>query len=329
MKKSEVRSQESEGRGHPLPGPRSAKMPALPVLHSAFCILTSVIVVALCGCGKEKAKKAEEIAPVRSRKVVEQVLKRTLDYASSIRAEDDAFVYPKVTGKIIEKLKDDGDIVKKGDVLAYIDRDEVGFKFEKAPVQAPLAGMVGLVTVDKGDSVTPQTAIAQIVSIDNVRVSLDVPEKHLPEVALGQTAAINVDAYPDQTFTGTVSKISPIVELATRTAPAEIFIPNPGKKLKPGMFARVELILEERKRVLLVPREAVLGRNPNASLFVVEGSVARLRQVTTGAGEEGMIEIAGGVSNNEDVVVMGQQRLRDGMAVLAEQDKAAEGGLQP
>lgn len=294
-----------------------------------ICIIPTLIFF-LCGCGKEKAKKAEEIVPVRSRKVVEQVLKRTLDYASSIRAENDAFVYPKVTGKIIEKIKDDGDVVAKGDVLAYVDRDEVGFKFEKAPVQAPLAGMVGMVTVDKGDSVSPQTAIAQIVSIDNVRVSLDVPEKHLPDVALGQAAEITVDAFPGQTFTGKVSKISPIVELATRTAPVEIFIPNPGQKLKPGMFARVKLVLEEREHVRLVPREAVLGRNPQATLFVVEGKTVRLRPVTTGAGEGGLIEITAGVSNNEEVVIMGQQRLRDGMTVLAERDNdGAERAPEP
>jgi len=296
------------------------------ILHSTFCILPCVILMTLCGCGGKEAKKsAVEAVPVRCLRVEARDLKRTLDYASSIKAQDDAMVYPKVTGKIIEKLKEEGIAVNKGETIAFIDRDEIGFKFEKSPVDSPLTGIIGSVYVDKGDSVSPQTPIAFVVNLDNARVSLDVPEKYLPVMILGQSADISVDAFPDQTFTGKVSKISPIVDLQTRTAPIEIFIANPGHKLTPGMFARVKLMLDEKKQVQLIPKEAVMGTAPDIIVYVVDGKIARQRKVKTGIRYGGEVEIEAGLTAGEMIVIMGQQRLRDGAEVIAEEDKTAVG----
>lgn len=279
------------------------------------------LVLTLGGCG-EKAKKetAAEAVPVRCQGVEKRAIKRTLDYAASLKAEDQASVYPKVTGKIIEKLKDDGALVNKGETIAYIDRDEVGFKFEKAPLDSPLKGILGMVCVDRGDSVNPQTPVAEVVSIDNIRVSLDVPEKYLPSVALDQSAEISVDAFPLEIFTGKVSKISPMVDLETRTAPTEIFIANPGYKLKPGMFARVRLVLEEKKDAWLIPKEAVMGKDSEAFVYVINGRAAQQRKVKLGLKEGGYIEVLAGVEPGARIVVMGQQRLRDGAAVLVDEE---------
>jgi len=94
-----------------------------------------------------------------------------------LRQKTKAIIYPKVSGKIIEKLKNEGDSVVKGDVIAYIDRDEVGFKFEKAPVESPMNGIIGRVYVDIGTQVSTQTAVALAVRMDNVKIDLDIPEQ--------------------------------------------------------------------------------------------------------------------------------------------------------
>ena len=280
----------------------------------------ATIVLTLCACGNKDTKKTAVAAvPVRCIRLEARDLKRTLDYASSIKAQDDALVYPKVTGKILEKLKEDGSAVNKGDIIAYIDRDEIGFKFKKSPVDCPLTGIIGLVYVDKGDSVSPQTPIAFVVNIDNVRVSLDVPEKYLPAMVLGQKADISVDAFPSQIFTGKVSKISPIVDLQTRTAPIEIFITNPEHKLTPGMFARVKLLLEEKKEIILIPKEAVIGKKPNTIVYAIDGKIARQHKVKTGIRYGGEVEIEAGLTAGESIVIMGQQRLRDGAEVVVEE----------
>ena len=264
-----------------------------------------------------------ETIPVRVARLAARDIERTLEYVGDIKGQDEAMVYPKVSGKISEKLKEDGAKVREGDVLATIDRDEVGLKFEKAPVESPLAGVVGRVYVDRGTRVSPQTPVALVVNMDRVRVRLDVPEKYLPSISLNQSAKLSVDAWAGQIFTGKVSKISPIVDLDTRTAPIEISADNPDHKLQPGMFSRVRLVLEKKKDVLLVPREAVLGREPEATIYVVDGGVARLRNVTTGIRDGGEVEIVSGAEAGEQVVVWGQQKLRDGAEVMVEGGEAA------
>lgn len=290
--------------------------------YGALSILL-LAALATPGCGR-KAEEKKETIPVRAMRIDTRSVSRTLDYASTIEAWDRAEVFPKVSGKILEKLKEDGAPVAKGEPIAYIDRDEVGFKFEKAPVESPLTGVIGRVYVDKGTNVTAQTAVAVVVDIDRVKVHLDVPEKFLPQVSIGQTARVRVEAYPEEVFTGTVSRISPVVETETRTAPVEIAIDNPGHRLKPGMFAGIQLVLDRRENVPSVVKEAVIGREPHAYVFVVNGGVARMRDVELGIHENDRIEVRKGLQAGDLVAVMGQERLRDGSAVSVEVD--GEGG---
>ena len=277
----------------------------------------------LPGCGKKKAAEGKEVIPIRAMRVEARTIARSLDYADSIEAQDKAEIFPKVNGKIIEKLKEDGSPVTKGETIAYIDRDEVGFKFEKAPIESPLTGIIGRVYVDKGTSVTPQTAVAMVVDIDRVKVHLNVPEKYIPQLALGQKARVRVDAYPGEIFTGVVARISPVVETETRTAPVEIGIDNAGHRLKPGMFASISLVLEEKKDVPVIMKEAIVGREPSAYVFVVNGGTAHSRDVKLGIRDGEWYEVREGLKAGDLVAIMGQQRLRDGAPVNVEVDKSS------
>lgn len=275
-----------------------------------------LVLFLIAGCGREKAKIDEEAAvPVKVMQVKLKDIQATLDYVGDIKAQDEAEVFPKVSGKIVEKLKEDGAVVNKEDIIAYIDRDEIGFSYEKAPVESPLAGIVGRIYVDKGTTVTPETAVALVVDIDLVKIELDIPEKYLPKVSLGQTAQTNVDAYPDKVFTGKVTKISPVVDLDTRTAPIEIIIPNKEYFLKPGMFARVKLVIEEHKDVPVILKEAILGDY----VYVVTADVAKKRNIKRGMQKGADVEVTEGLKAGELVVIMGQQRLQDGVKVLVEE----------
>ncbi|MFH1970650.1 MAG: hypothetical protein ABIJ53_10075, partial [Verrucomicrobiota bacterium] len=133
--------------------------------------------ITLAGCRKAGKTAVDERIPVRLQRVEQRSLKRTLDYAGNIRAREEALVYPKVPGKIMEKVHEEGARVVKGEVIAYIDRDEVGFDYQKAPVESPLAGFIGRVYVDRGSSVTVQTPVAMVVDIEAVELLLNVPEK--------------------------------------------------------------------------------------------------------------------------------------------------------
>lgn len=290
--------------------------------------VSCILVIGICssGCSKKKElnKQLEEIIPVKIMKITPRDIQKTLDYVDDVKAQDEAQIYPKVNGKIIEKTKEDGSAVNKGDIIAYIDRDEVGLKFEKAPVESPLSGIIGRVYVDKGTSVTPQTPIALVIDIDNVKIDLDIPEKYIPQISIGQEASIKVDSYPGIKFKGNVSKISPVIDLATRTAPIEIEIPNAEHRLKPGMFARVQLTTEQHKNVLAVLKEAFVGREPNIYLFVIENNKAVLRKITTGIHQGNFIEVTRGLNAGENIVVMGQQKLRDGTSVTIVEEESSD-----
>lgn len=280
------------------------------------------IALAVLGCQKqERNQAAKVIIPVKVVKVEFRDLEETIDYVGNVKAQEEAVIYPKVSGKIIEKTKEDGSPVNKGETVAYIDRDEVGFKFEKAPVESPLTGIIGRVYVDKGENVTTQTPIALVVDMRQVEIDLDIPEKYYSRIALGQKARIMVDAYPDEEFIGYVTKISPVVELSTRAAPIEITIGNQQSKLRSGMFSKVSLVLAEHKNVPVIPKEAILGKEPNLYVYVIESQKAVLRKITLGVRHGPYYEIKDGLRQGDLVVIMGQQKLYEGAMVTAEVDK--------
>jgi membrane fusion protein (multidrug efflux system) len=166
--------------------------------------------------------------------------------------------------------------------------------------------------------VTPQTAIALVVDMDKVKIALNIPEKYLPDISLNQVADIYVDAYPEERFTGTVTKISPVFDLDTRTAPIKITIDNKGHRLKSGMFARVSLITKEIKGAILVLKEAVMGKEPDLYVYTVEDNMAILKRIKVGIRQNGYFEVKEGLKQGDMVVIMGQQMLKDGAKVKME-----------
>jgi multidrug efflux pump subunit AcrA (membrane-fusion protein) len=285
-------------------------------------IIAVFMVLAVLGCQKqEKKQAANAIIPVKVSKVAFKDLEETIDYVGNIRAQEEAVIYPKVNGKIIEKVKEDGSLVSKGEAVAYIDRDEVGFKFEKAPVESPLAGIIGRVYVDIGENVTTQTPIALVVDMRRVEIDLDIPEKYYSKIALDQKAKVRVDAYPDEEFSGRVTKISPVVDLSTRAAPIEITLDNPEGKLRSGMFSKVSLVLAEHKNVPVILKEAIMGKDPNLYVYVIENQKAVFRKITLGIRQGPYYEVRDGLREGDLIVIMGQQRLYDGAQVITEEAK--------
>lgn len=280
-----------------------------------------LLAVLIVGCGKGKDSSKKDPIPVRVVTVKLSDIHRALDYAGDLKGRDEVKVYPKVSGKIIEKTREEGSDVNKGDAIMYIDRDEVGLKFEMAPVESPLTGKVGRVYVDIGTNVTPQTPVAFVADMSQAEIQLDIPEIHLPDLRIGQRAEVMVDSYPGEVFGGFITRISPTVDLATRTAPIEISIENPENKLQSGMFARVHLRLEERKNVPVIPKEAIIGRDPETYLYVIRDGKAHIEKVKLGIRQGPFYEVVSGVEAGDKVVIMGQQKLREGAIVRVEESE--------
>lgn len=183
-------------------------------------------------------------------------------------------------------------------------------------ITAPFRGIVTKRFLDPGASISANNiSIFTLMDLDAVKVIVNVLERDISIVTVGTEAVITVDAFPGAQFRGRVARLSQAVDLSTRTMAVEIDIPNPGHRLKPGMFASVALAIREHKDAIVVPTQAILSDERGSYVFALNGTTARRIPVTTGYEQSGKMEILAGLDGSERIVVTGQQFARDGMEV--------------
>jgi membrane fusion protein (multidrug efflux system) len=181
-------------------------------------------------------------------------------------------------------------------------------------LRAPFAGVVGFPTVDVGAVVDADTVIASLDDLSSIRVDFRVPERFFGDVKLGSPVRAETTVWPDEVFRGEVIGLSRRVDPVSRSFEVRARIDNADYRLPSGVFLRVELVLDDRQAIL-APEEAVTTRGDEASVYVVEGDIARRRLVTLGARQAGQVEVLAGLSAGEMVVTRGVQKLRDGAIV--------------
>lgn len=200
--------------------------------------------------------------------------------------------------------------------------DELTVTLNDTNVVSPVDGFVGRRALDQGAFAGANTVILSVVDIGVVRMVANLVEKDFRRVQSGAQARVEVDAFPGEQFTGQVSRVAPVFDPATRTATMEIEVPNPGFRLKPGMYARVRLTAERRPDALTVARAAVVDIQGRRGVYVVEDSVAHFREVQTGISDGDRVEITNGVNEGVRVVTTGALAIRDGERIAV----AAAGG---
>jgi multidrug efflux pump subunit AcrA (membrane-fusion protein) len=188
-----------------------------------------------------------------------------------------------------------------------------------ANIRAPFDGYVQQRMVSLGELVKEQMPVMQIVRIDPLKVTAEIPEGLAPWVKGGQAVDLQVDAYPDQSFTGKVSRISPSVNQQTRAFPFEALVPNPQGLLKPGTFVRVKLTTNHVEQLLTLPYAALQYRYGVNRAFVVTGDSITGREVKVGDRLGDRIEILGGVQAGDVVALTDVDNLSDGMKVAPKQ----------
>ena len=191
--------------------------------------------------------------------------------------------------------------------------DEIQAKITKSIIRAPISGVVSAKNKWTGEGINPgDTVIATIIKTDKVYAEADLNEKNMGLVKLGQRAKVIADACPGVYFTGRIHMISPTIDTDSRTVKVRVKVANRRNLLKPGMFVRVNIILDSLKDVVAVPRDAIITTKDGQKIvFVIIDEVAFLREVQTGLQREGWVIVKKGLKLNEKVVVEGQERLRD------------------
>jgi RND family efflux transporter MFP subunit len=190
--------------------------------------------------------------------------------------------------------------------------EELKITLSNTNILSPVDGFIGRRNLDQGAFAGANTPIVSVVDIRTVRLISNLVEKDFKRVKSGVTALIEVDAFPGEQFTGSVSRVAPVFDSATRTASMEIEVPNPGYRLKPGMFARVRLTVDRRPDALTVPRNAVVDSEGKRGVFLVDGQTAKFQPVTTGLQDNERIEILEGLKEGTRVITTGALALRDG-----------------
>jgi multidrug efflux pump subunit AcrA (membrane-fusion protein) len=182
---------------------------------------------------------------------------------------------------------------------------------QNAVITAPMAGIISHRHVDPGAYITDRTALLTIVDMDTVKIKTPISSRDIGSVRPGLAATLRLDAYPGTVYKGTVQRVSPTIDPASRSGEVEIAVANPTHQLKPGMFAKVTLILNQRKEVVLVPSQAVRREGDQAAVFVVRDGKAYRHPVTLGLHNDTRIEILDGLEAGVSVVFAGHHELKD------------------
>ncbi|HSL52557.1 MAG TPA: efflux RND transporter periplasmic adaptor subunit [Candidatus Deferrimicrobiaceae bacterium] len=183
---------------------------------------------------------------------------------------------------------------------------------------APFAGYISQRNLDNGASVSAQSAgtsttsvgILVLQDIEIVKLQIEVPERDIARVAVGAPATVTADPYRGQTFTGKVVRVVHSLDPRTRTMGVEVDIPNPDRKLKPGMFARAEVLVETRKAALTVPVEVLRVGEARPSVMVVRNGVAEPVVVELGLSDARFIEVRQGLGEQDQVILEGKDLVK-------------------
>ncbi len=193
-------------------------------------------------------------------------------------------------------------------------------QFQNATINSPIDGVIAHKNVEPGEVVSPPMipgkALLDIVDIKSLKTMVNISENRIKDIRLGQEAIITLDGFPGETFPGKVSMISPVVNVKSRTFKAEVLISNPGNRLKPGMFARVQLILTKQTDIVRVPIKAITEGEKGKVVFLAVNGMAEVRPVKLGISDGVDVEVISGIKPGEKVIVEGNLGLEHGDKIV-------------
>ena len=185
-------------------------------------------------------------------------------------------------------------------------------------IRSPISGVVASTSMEAGEIVKSDSIIAVIMDISKVFLSLNVSEADSSRVSPGQEVSFTADAFPGDTFTGRVHRVTPVFDVKSRTMEIKVLTPNPGLRLLPGMFARAKIITGKKKDALLSPLSALISREGNAAeVYLVKKDMVFRQKVETGKEYGESVEVIKGLSAGDLIVCRGVNMVRPDMKVVS------------
>lgn len=300
-----------------------------------------------------------------------------LSSVGTVSAVQGAVVSSELGGTVAEVKFQNGGVAKKGDILvrlaatsedadlelarsdlmrtrdlaarkviskAELDAAESKLKqkegaVEKREVRAPFDGQLGIRQVNVGQMINPGQQVVSLQALDPLFVDFAVPQQNLPNLVQGLEARVRTDALGDRVFVGKVTAINSAVDTTTRNVSVQVTLENHDHALKPGMFAKIEIILPTKQKTLVVPGTAVSYAPYGNSVYVIEkkkdektgkeSQTIRQAFVRVGEARGDFVSITQGLKPGETVVGTGVFKLRNGMAVTINNDLAPKPQINP
>jgi membrane fusion protein (multidrug efflux system) len=191
----------------------------------------------------------------------------------------------------------------------------------KTQIFAPFSGAIAKKHTEVGQWVDKGGAVVTLIDLSRVRVTVFVPERHIPRVKVGQEASVTADALAGQNFPAVIDAIIAEGDPKARVFPVKFEVENREYRLKSGMLARVTFATGFSRKVLTVPKDALVSRGEAAVVFTVDSGKAKEVRVQVNDYHGNRAEIKGSIRAGDTVVIRGNERLRDGQPVLVLPDK--------
>lgn len=247
------------------------------------------------------SKESQELIAVKTQKAQKAHFVKKISVVGQIAQDPESFSY--VTGSargIVEKCNVQiGTTVKKDQTVCVI---KSGDSFIE--VKSPISGVVISDTMKKGDKIDAISSPHTIADLSKLWATFDLYEKDIADVKLGQKVAVRSIAYPDKTFAGEITFISPRIDSDSNTIKVRAIIQNPGYLLKLGMFVTADILVESPEQYIMLPLEAVHSAGDKKIVFIkTADETFQPREVTVKEQTKDEVAISGGITDGEEVVV--------------------------
>ena len=193
--------------------------------------------------------------------------------------------------------------------------DMAKYQLKNTQITAPISGKVTSIVVSSGEMISPSIPLLSIIDVSRIFVKVGISEKDISKIKEGQKVSLEIDAFPEEKFQGEVVSKGVAVDQISKTLEVKIEILQPEMDIPVGVFARGDILVKTNQDALVIPSSALTRKRDGIYVYVIEEGIARQKEVVLGIIQDERVEILKGLSEKEEIVVLGNQELEDGLKV--------------
>lgn len=266
--------------------------------------------------GDAPGAETESIIAVEAQDVERQTVSQFIRINGDVVAENTVDLFSDVSGKITSIDIEVGDYIRKGERIAVIDPSLPGKQYSASSMTSTISGTITAINYQVGDTITTSNAIATIGDLKDLQIDTYIPERYVSAVTPDLIAQVSFEALGGETFTGTISEISPVIDTSSRTLAISLILKEQDDRIKVGMFTSIRLITQRSENTLAVPTTALSTYYDESIVYVVkENDTVERVVVEKGLVSDEIVEILTGLNEGDLVVTQGISSLNDGSAI--------------